>query len=51
MSEIVETALRQMLDELPKKGRPIKLRQFDLGLLPVDIADREALESFLAAKP
>lgn len=47
MSEVVETALRRLLDEPPKPRTPITIRQFDMGPFPVDISDRNALYDFL----
>ncbi len=44
MSELVETALRRLLDEPPAPQRPNPpLPRWDSGGLLVDVADREAL--------
>ena len=43
MSELVETALRRLLDERPEPSRLTPLPTFDGGGTLVDVADREAL--------
>lgn len=47
MSDLVETALRRLLDEPPKPRQRITIRQFDIGPYPVDVSNRDALEEFL----
>ena len=43
MSELVETALRRLLDERPEPAGLTPLPTFDGGGSLVDVADREAL--------
>ena len=43
MSELVETALRRLLEERPDPGGLTPLPTFDGGGALVDVADREAL--------
>jgi len=43
MSELVETALRRLLEDHPKPGDLTPLPTFDGGGALVDVADREAL--------
>ena len=43
MSELVETALRRLLEALPEPPELTPLPSFDSGGARVDVADREAL--------
>lgn len=43
MSELVETALRRLLQSRPEAARPVPLPSFDSGGALIDVADREAL--------
>lgn len=50
MSELVETALRLLLQSRPKRSAISPLPTFDSGGALVDIADREALYQAMEAQ-
>lgn len=50
MSELVEAAIRRLLDEQPPKGDLPDLPTFRSGGYLVDVSDREALYSTMDAK-
>jgi hypothetical protein len=43
MSELVETALRCLLEKPPRNGKLPVLPEFDMGEAKVDVANRDAL--------
>jgi len=43
MSELVERALRSLLEKQPKPRKLPPLPEFDMGVAKVDVADRDAL--------